>query len=294
MKSDAVLAAFKYFLDGNREDAVSILRQIEASEARAGKMQIAERIRRLIDSRMGQMIKLPDAPDSLRVIEPRRRLESLILTDETRTAIEQMVREWRGQEALAEYGLEPRRAMLLHGPSGNGKTAIAEAVAREMGLPLAVVAYNHVIDSYRGATAAAIGKVFGFARRTPCVLLCDEADSIVSTRIAGARDAGKEDNRTVNQVLIDMDAGTRSLVVFATNMSEDLDPAFTRRVALKLSVEAPTDDQRREMIDAMVKRWPMIGGDTWERHALQASSFAEIEALAADAARHAILQAAPV
>jgi SpoVK/Ycf46/Vps4 family AAA+-type ATPase len=241
----------------------------------------------------GQMIQLPNAPKSLKLIQPRRTLNDVILSDANRVTVRQIVREWKYSEKLSERGLTPRNVLMLQGPSGNGKTSLAEAMAGALGLPFAIVYYPEIIDSYRGQSLENIASVFAFCRTTPCVVFFDEADSVVQSRMAGARDSGAEDNRSINGLLMELDrVPPTSFIIFATNFRAHLDVALTRRLAVELELGPPENGQREQMIEAMQSRWPFIEDGPWIEAAKNAGSYSAIESLAMDAAREACLEGA--
>ena len=201
MKAQTVLAALDRLLTGDREEGIRILRLIEAAESKAGRNVVAAKIHRLLASAPGQpLVKLPNAPPSLAFMPGSRALDTVVLADSSRAAVSDLVREWRARELLAEHGLPVRKAVLLSGPSGNGKTTLAHAIATELSLPLGVARYEHLVASHMGETAINVAKLFEFAGINPCVLLIDEADALVASRSMSPDGAGKENNRAVTSV----------------------------------------------------------------------------------------------
>ena len=84
---------------------------------------------------------------------------------------------WVARDSADEQGT-------LCGPPGCGKSVAAEALARDLYLPLATVRFDAVVSSYLGETAANLRKVFEFGRSRPLVLLFDEFDAIGKERTA--------------------------------------------------------------------------------------------------------------
>jgi ATPase family associated with various cellular activities (AAA) len=74
----------------------------------------------------------------------------LILSKDLEYSLRQIIEEQHRADILRSYNLEPRNKVLLVGLPGNGKTSIAEAVARELMLPFYTVKYESLISSYLG------------------------------------------------------------------------------------------------------------------------------------------------
>lgn len=179
--------------------------------------------------------------------EPVRRLEDAVLSDETCSAVEEVLQEHHHQERLASYGLRPADRLLFYGPPGCGKTLTAEVIASELGLPLAIVRVDAVVSSYLGETAANLRKVFDFAVANAAVVLFDEFDALAKERADEAEHG--ELRRVVNAVLQMMDAyAGRSVLIAATNHESILDFAVWRRFEEVLLFEPPNLDQLRRLL----------------------------------------------
>lgn len=179
--------------------------------------------------------------------EPVRRLEDVVLSDETRSALDEVLTEHHHQERLASYGLRPADRLLFYGPPGCGKTLTAEVIASELGLPLAIVRVDAVVSSYLGETAANLRKVFDFAAANAAVVLFDEFDALAKERADEAEHG--ELRRVVNAVLQMMDAYTgRSILIAATNHEAILDFAIWRRFEEVLVFEPPNLEQLRRLL----------------------------------------------
>lgn len=179
--------------------------------------------------------------------EPVRRLEDVVLADETRAAVEKVLQEHHHQERLASYGLRAADRLLFYGPPGCGKTLTAEVIASELGLPLAVARIDAVVSSYLGETAANLRKVFDFAAANAAVVLFDEFDALAKERADEAEHG--ELRRVVNAVLQMMDAYVgRSVLIAATNHEAMLDLAVWRRFEEVLLFEPPNIEQLRRLL----------------------------------------------
>jgi SpoVK/Ycf46/Vps4 family AAA+-type ATPase len=179
--------------------------------------------------------------------EPVRRLEDVVLSDETRSSLDEVLQEHHHQERLASFGLRPADRFLFYGPPGCGKTLTAEVIASELGLPLAIVRVDAVVSSYLGETAANLRKVFDFAASSTSVVLFDEFDALAKER-ADESEHG-ELRRVVNAVLQMMDGYSgRSVLIAATNHESMLDVAVWRRFEEVLVFEPPNLEQLRRLL----------------------------------------------
>lgn len=138
----------------------------------------------------------------------------------------------------------PRNGILLHGGPGNGKTAFAEALAGELGLPLVTLTYADVASQWVGEKSARVRAAFEQAKRQqPCVLFVDEVDSFLEAR-DGRGDGVKEDRDLVNAMLTLMVAlrQSRVILIAATNHMDRLDSAGVREGRFDYKVEITPPD----------------------------------------------------
>lgn len=170
---------------------------------------------------------------------PTRSVEDVVLDAQASEAIEDLVEEHRRSELLASFGLRPARRVLFHGPPGCGKTASAEAIAHELGLPFAVVRIDGVVSSFLGETARNLRSVFDFVSSNRMVALFDEFDAVGKAR--DDRSDHGEMHRVVNAFLqlFDGYAG-ESLLIAATNHEDLLDKAVWRRFDEAVYFPPPT------------------------------------------------------
>ncbi|MBJ6725447.1 AAA family ATPase [Geomesophilobacter sediminis] len=188
----------------------------------------------------------------LHVKEPAKNLEDIVLSDENRSLLDEILQEHHRRELLTSYGLYPADKILFCGPPGCGKTLSAEIVASELGLPLAIVRLDSVVSSYLGETAANLRKVFDFISRTPMVVLFDEFDALAKERADMAEHG--ELKRVVNAVLQMLDSyDGRSLLIAATNHEGIMDSAIWRRFDEVLVFNPPNLEQIRRLLEIKLR-----------------------------------------
>lgn len=274
----------------------NLLNQVIAAESRAGHSHLAERLRELRiegtrPDATPRATPLARAPRNLEQIlsvgYSEVKLSDLVLAPPTRLALERYVIEQRRAQALADHGLRPRRRLLLHGPPGCGKTMTAQALAGELKLPLIRVRLEVVFSKYLGETASTLADVFAEAARVRGVYLFDEFDALGRTRLDES-DVG-EIKRVVTTFLQLLDADrSDSLLIAATNTGHALDNAMFRRFDDVLELPPPTEQQRRELLNRLLRPWRMKadGGLAAQTAGL---SFADIRAAIENAHKDAIL-----
>ena len=178
----------------------------------------------------------------LTVRDPVRSLVDVVLSPGNLSLVKELLREHNREEILKANGLRPSDRVLLCGPPGCGKTVTAEAIASELGRPLAIVRTDSVVSSFLGETAANLRKVFEFAAKSPMVTVFDEFDALGKER-EDASEHG-ELRRVINAVLQMFDAYEgRSLLIAATNHEGLLDTAIWRRFEEVLFLKPPTPAQ---------------------------------------------------
>mgnify|MGYP001271526170 CR=1 FL=1 len=158
---------------------------------------------------------------------------------------------------FAAMGARIPRGVLLYGPPGTGKTLLARAVAGEADVPFFQISGSQVTGFIVGLGAHRIRTLFKRAKKRGGVIFIDEIDSIGGRR--GRNRAHNEDDRTLNQLLVEMDGFSPAegvVVIGATNRPEELDPALLRpgRFDRSLAVALPTVDGREEILRLHVAR----------------------------------------
>jgi len=154
------------------------------------------------------------------------------------------------------------RGILLHGPSGTGKTLLAKAVATESEANFVSVRGPELLSKWVGESERGIREVFRRARQaSPCVIFFDEIDSIAPVRGAGAETAVTE--RVVSQLLTELDGmeNMRGVVVLAaTNRADMIDPALLRPGRFDKIIQTPLPDKesRKSILEITAKQIPIV------------------------------------
>ncbi|BCT91029.1 ATPase AAA [Lysobacter helvus] len=132
---------------------------------------------------------------------------------------------------------------LFHGPSGTGKTMAALAVARKLGIQILRIDLSRVVSKYIGDTEKNIDRVFEDAQRSGSALLIDEADALLGKR-SEVKDAhDRYANIEVAYLLQRMEA-YEGLAILTTNLRQNLDAAFLRRLRFIIDFPRPDAEAR--------------------------------------------------
>jgi transitional endoplasmic reticulum ATPase len=174
--------------------------------------------------------------------------------------------EWplRYPDLYTKLGHSMPKGLLMHGPSGTGKTLLAKAVATESEANFISVRGPELLSKWVGESERGIREIFRRARQAaPCVVFFDEIDSIAPTRGMGGDSMVTE--RVVSQLLTELD-GIQALsgvvVLAATNRADMIDPALVRPGRFDKIVFVPMPDKaaRLKILEIHSKDKP-IGPD---------------------------------
>ena len=162
----------------------------------------------------------------------------------------------RYAKLVAKAPLRLRTGVLLYGPPGCGKTHAVRAAVAAAGVRFIGVKGPELLNKYIGASEEAVRNTFARAQAAaPCVLFFDEFDSIAPQRGAGSDSTGVTE-RTVNQLLTELD-GVEKLqgvcVIAASNRPDLIDTALLRpgRLDRLIYCGFPSRDERAEVLAAL-------------------------------------------
>ncbi|GAA0666406.1 proteasome-activating nucleotidase [Natronoarchaeum mannanilyticum] len=212
---------------------------------------------------------------------------------EVREAVEQPLVE---PERFEEAGIDPPSGVLLHGPPGTGKTMLAKAVANETDATFIKMAGSELVRKFIGEGSRLVRDLFELAtEREPSIIFIDEIDAIAAKRTESKTSGDAEVQRTMMQLLSEMDGfETRGEVriIAATNRFDMLDRAILRPGRFDRLIEVPEPDfDGREQILQIHTRDMNLSDDldfTTLASRTEGKSGAELESLATEAGMFAI------
>ncbi len=259
-----IIALLNSHVRGDQEQVLSIALQVAAGEARSGRKEIADQLRKLVQvARNAQSRQLSaDNTTAIPIARPKGELQSLLSVHYPKSHLDEMaldagtiarlkdVLEQQGQrERLRSFGKLPNARLLLAGPAGSGKTMTAATLAGELHIPLFTVRLDALITRYLGETATKLRLVFDHIAINRGVFLFDEFDAIGGYR--GADNDVGEMRRVLNSFLQFMEEETNSdsLIIAATNHPELLDPALARRFDDVIVYAMPDAKAARKVVE---------------------------------------------
>jgi len=150
-------------------------------------------------------------------------------------------------ELFIRVGIKPPKGVLLYGPPGTGKTLLARVMAHTIEANFMKVVSSAIVDKYIGESARLIREMFGYAREhEPCIIFMDEIDAIGGRRFSQGTSADREIQRTLMELLNQMDGFDelgKVKIIMATNRPDVLDPALLRPGRLDRKIEIPLPNE---------------------------------------------------
>ena len=241
----------KSHFEDNNERFNTLALQIAAHEARLGHTNLANDIRKIIESSKNNKPRLKSIDSNLQGLFffffPQERLSDLVVAPQIKERIERIIHEFTYKDKLFKHNLENRRKIMFSGNPGTGKTMTASIIANELKLPIYVVLMDKIVTKYMGETSAKLRQIFDFIEDVPAVYLFDEFDAIGGQR--GKDNEVGEMRRVLNSFLqfIERDHSD-SLIIAATNNLELLDQALFRRFDDVIHYQLPTDNEKIQLL----------------------------------------------
>ena len=199
-------------------------------------------------------------------------------------------------EAFRDFGIDPPKGVLITGPPGTGKTMLAKAVANSTEVTFLGIVGSELAKNYIGEGGRMVRVMFDMARsKAPSIIFIDEIDAIGSKRLDVATSGDREVQRTLMQLLAELD-GFNALdevkVIAATNRPELLDAALLRpgRFDRIITISNPNTEARELIFDVQSKHMPISDDVSFRKLAIVTDGYsgAEIKSVLIEAGMQAI------
>jgi SpoVK/Ycf46/Vps4 family AAA+-type ATPase len=186
-------------------------------------------------------------------IEPRHDWDDLVLPKDQVKQLHEMCDQIKYRHIVFdEWGFDGKLSMgkglnaLFAGPSGTGKTMAAEVIAGDLGLDLYKIDLSTVMSKYVGETEKNLERIFSAAHNSNAILFFDEADALFGKR-SEVKDAhDRYANVEISYLLQKMEEYD-GLVILTSNLSQNMDEAFVRRMHFTVEFPYPEEDARRRI-----------------------------------------------
>lgn len=194
-----------------------------------------------------------------RKITPNYTWDDIVLPADQAARLREMCAQARYRHVVyGEWGFGRKLSLgkglsaLFSGPPGTGKTMAAEVIARELRLDVYKIDLSQVVSKYIGETEKNLNRIFAEARASNAIIFFDEADALFGRR-SEVKDAhDRYANIEVAYLLQKMDEYD-GVSILATNLRQNLDPAFTRRLSFTIEFPFPDEQSRRQIWQTI---WP--------------------------------------
>ncbi len=255
-----MLAAQFEFSPGMMKEAAKEVKQKadDACGGRIGSIQIYEVCQQKISHRLGQWADRVNAAYTW---------EDLILQDNQKELLKQacshvtfryrVYEEWGFRQKMA-YGRGV--SMLFFGPPGTGKTMAAQVIANQLNLELYRVDLSSVLSKYIGETQKNIKEIFEEGKKSRSILFFDEADALFGKRV-NVTDARDISANAQTAYLLQKMEEYDGITILATNLMQNFDDAYKRRIKYMISFALPQKEQRLKLWEKVFPVQMPLGED---------------------------------
>ncbi|HNC42141.1 MAG TPA: AAA family ATPase [Nitrosomonas sp.] len=216
-------------------------------------------------------------------IEPKSQLDDLVLPEDAMTQLKEIIVQYLHRETVLEtWGFGRKLSygkginVLFAGSSGTGKTMAAEILASQLGLDLFRIDLSGVVSKYIGETEKNLDKIYTAAENANAILFFDEADALFGKRSEVKDSHDRYANLEISYLLQKMEQ-YEGIAILATNLRQNLDEAFVRRLAFIVHFPFPDEAMRRRIwagiwpasvplaedvdLDTLAKQFKLSGGN---------------------------------
>lgn len=190
---------------------------------------------------------------------PRWKLDEIVLNPMVRDTLEDVIVFCKNKDVFIEkWGLDKflkgtaSIGINLYGDPGTGKSISAEAIANALGKNIIMADYSELIDSKWGNTEKFLTALFKQAEESGSVIFIDEADGLLGKR--ANTDSNSAAMNDVKSHLLKLVDRSNVIVIYATNLFENFDRAFFRRILYHIKYPLPSTEE-------LVELWKMHIGD---------------------------------
>lgn len=193
-------------------------------------------------------------------VDPKYELSQMVLDSIILRDIEDIITLIQLQDKIyntwgfSEVDPRPRAIINFYGPSGTGKTMAAHAIANEFGKKILVLNYADIESKYVGDAPKNLMAAFEIAKKHDSLLFFDEADSFLGKRITNVSHSADQAVNSLRSQMLMLLEEHMGIVIFATNLMENYDPAFRSRILRHVKFSLPTKELRLDLIKSKLPK----------------------------------------
>lgn len=213
-----------------------------------------------------------DAPQAFLPLKPRYSFEQIILPDATRRELDDAVKVIECKDLIynvwgfADVDPVPRSILNFYGEPGTGKTMCAHAIAQRLGKRIMALNYSEIESKFVGEAPKNLKRAFETAAQTDSVLFFDEADSFLGKRIENVTQGSDQALNSLRSQMLILLEEFAGVVLFATNLVTNFDPAFESRILKHIRFDLPNKEARVAILRKMLPpRLPLAAPITDEQ-----------------------------
>ncbi|EHC3131256.1 ATP-binding protein [Campylobacter lari] len=219
---------------------------------------ILQRIINFKEPKKNKKIKLQNlvkSQDIFELIDPNINIDDVIMPESTKVLLESILKQQDKKvlERLNKWGIKTNKnieaKIIFYGPAGTGKTMSALSMAKAMKKSILSFDCSKILSKYVGESEQNVRKIFDTykelcqtSKQSP-ILLLNEADQFLSTRVESSGGADKMHNQMQN-IFLEQIERFSGVIIATTNFLENLDVAFSRRFEYKIEFKKPNYEQR--------------------------------------------------
>nr|QNO51022.1 ATP-dependent zinc metalloprotease FtsH [Methanosarcinales archaeon ANME-1 ERB6] len=200
-------------------------------------------------------------------IKPKYRWDDLILPKEKKEQLEEVKNYIKNKGVVYhDWGFDDKLSLgkglniMFSGTSGTGKTMAAEVIASELGLDLYKIDLSMVVSKYIGETEKNLNRIFKEAEQSNAILFFDEADALFGKRSEVRDSHDRYANIEISYLLQKMEEN-EGIVIMATNLSQNIDDAFMRRMHFNVEFPFPEEEYRYKIWRSLIPKEAPIAED---------------------------------
>lgn len=210
--------------------------------------------------------------DIFELIEPSADINDIIMPENTKELLENILKQQDKKvlERLHSWGIKSNKnieaKIIFYGPAGTGKTMSALAMAKSMKKPVLSFDCSKILSKWVGESEQNVRKIFDTyknivqtCKQSP-ILLLNEADQFLSTRVDGSSGSDKMHNQMQN-IFLEQIERFSGVIIATTNFLESLDSAFSRRFDYKIEFQKPDFKDRLKIWEKFLPKKALFEKD---------------------------------